>query len=63
LRKRMMALVLVTVFVLSAALTAAYGAATPGCQRCKKDGCPQGYCYFDCVGCCYNSYPYPVCFR
>jgi hypothetical protein len=44
---------LLLAFGASAAYTMAQ--ATPGCQKCRKEGCPQGYCYVDCVSCCYND--------
>jgi hypothetical protein len=62
-RRKMMFLSIAAAFVLSVAGTVAFSA-SPGCNRCKKAGCPSGYCYIDCVGCCYND---PVrgtlCFR
>jgi hypothetical protein len=62
-RRRTLFAGLVMVFALSAAGTAAFSA-RPGCNNCKKAGCPSGFCYIDCVGCCYND-PLrgTVCFR
>ncbi len=62
-RRKLVALLMVVAFSFSAALTATV-LAKPKCQKCVKDGCPPGYCYVDCVGCCYEDprYPFPVCF-
>ncbi|HEU4930243.1 MAG TPA: hypothetical protein VFU38_10485 [Candidatus Krumholzibacteria bacterium] len=50
-------------FVGSAALTALTHAA-PQCLRCKKSDCPPGYCWVDCVNCCYITYGGDiVCFK
>ncbi|HEX2897027.1 MAG TPA: hypothetical protein VHP63_03145 [candidate division Zixibacteria bacterium] len=59
--KKMMATIMVAVFLMSAIFTVALGA--PPCNRCKKDGCPPGHCYVDCVGCCYDTWNGPVCYR
>ncbi|NNE44980.1 MAG: hypothetical protein HKN12_12295 [Gemmatimonadetes bacterium] len=46
------------------AMSAGVTVAKPGCQKCKKDGCPSGYCYVDCAGCCFNDPQHGVvCFR
>jgi len=52
--------ILLATFVASASLTLA----APPCNKCRKDGCPSGYCYVDCVGCCFFHPQYGVvCFR
>lgn len=63
-RKRLIVGAMLCTFLGSAVFTV-LSANAAGCLRCKKQGCPQGYCYFDCVSCCYNDpqYPYPVCFK
>ena len=60
-RRNLMSLAAV-VFAVSTMVTVAF-AAKPGCNSCRKDNCPTGYCYVDCVGCCYNTWNGPVCFR
>jgi hypothetical protein len=58
-----LALILVVTFTLSMVGTLAF-AKPPKCDTCRKDGCPEGYCYVDCVGCCYVHPVYGViCFR
>ena len=50
-------------FVATAAITVVSDA-KPACDRCRKDGCPQGFCYVDCVSCCYNDFRVGlVCFK
>lgn len=63
-RKKMTAivLVLVMVFALSMAATVAL-AAPPGCNSCKKAGCPTGHCYVDCEGCCFFKLGILYCYR
>lgn len=66
LRKRfvLIAFSLLVAFGSSAAFTVATEA-KPGCSKCRKDGCPSGFCYVDCAGCCYEdpNSQYLVCFR
>ncbi|NNF06551.1 MAG: hypothetical protein HKN21_07305 [Candidatus Eisenbacteria bacterium] len=60
------------IFLTALALVAFAGSATitmnaeakPRCNKCKKDGCPTGYCYIDCGGCCFEDPQHGVvCFR
>ena len=53
--KRLSIGIVLAVFLLTAAFTAVFGARPPGCNTCKKDGCPAGKCYIDCVGCCFYA--------
>lgn len=53
-RKRLIAGALTLAFVGSSAVTVLTHAA-PSCNRCKKEGCPAGHCYIDCVSCCYKA--------
>ena len=53
--KKMLTLVLVVVFMLSLMFTVALAGRHGGCLNCNKDGCPKGYCYVDCEGCCYET--------
>jgi len=60
--RKSVVLALLATFVLSLAYTIAFAA--PPCNRCRKEGCPDGHCYTDCVGCCYFDWRYgEVCFR
>jgi hypothetical protein len=53
-KKRLIVAALALAFAGSAAVTALTHAA-PSCNRCKKESCPAGHCYVDCVGCCYRA--------
>lgn len=58
----MVCLLLMTVFMVSAAVTTAM-AKPPGCNTCAKAGCPTGHCYIDCVGCCFLRLGVVYCYR
>jgi len=55
--------ILLLAFLTSALVTAALAAPPSGCKSCKKQGCPQGYCYFDCESCCYLYFHQVYCFK
>ncbi len=66
--RKPVAIFLIVLFMLTFTVTATYTvtSAKPPfkCNTCKKDGCPEGYCYVDCVGCCFEHPLYGiVCFR
>ena len=56
------AAIMLVLFMASAVVTVAL-ADPPGCKRCRKEGCPQGYCYFDCESCCYLYFHQVYCFK
>ena len=62
--KKMMTIVVVlfVVFAFSMIATVAM-AAKPGCNTCKRDGCPTGQCYVDCAGCCFYKLGILYCYR
>lgn len=64
-RKKMLALVVVgAIAAFAGGALYSVAEAGRGCLNCKKDGCPRGYCYVDCGGCCFDHPDYGlVCFR
>jgi len=61
--KKLMAGIMLLVFGLTLAFTVVF-ADPPGCRwNCKKSDCPPGFCYVDCVSCCYISHGQVYCFK
>ena len=50
--KRLIALLLMVVLVLSIAVTVAFSK-PPNCDRCLKEGCAGTHCYVNCADCCF----------
>lgn len=59
----MLCLLLMTVFMVSAAVTTAMAKPPGGCNTCAKAGCPAGHCYVDCEGCCFLRLGVVYCYR
>lgn len=63
-RRSLIALASMLILAFGASTAFTVVQATPGCQKCRKDGCPAGHCYVDCVNCCYNDWRLGlVCYR
>ena len=62
-KKKMMALIILVVFLMAAIFTVALANPPGSCKNCRKTDCPTGYCYVDCVSCCYLFHGNVYCFK